>query len=178
MTLEELRLDCAVKQKKGLHFKLASIVNWCAEFIIQITSLPILSKYFLTFCFTAPLVPLAYLISKTIKVDFSNKENPLTNLGILFSLNQLLYLPIAIWVYPTVPQKLVMILAIIFGAHLLPYGWLYRSKSYMILSLIIPISILVIGWNFQPYVVAGSMIGFEIIFSLLLVGEIKGLAKT
>ena len=178
MTLEKLRFDCAVKQKKGLHFILASIVIWCAIFVIHMTSLPILSKNFLTFCFTAPLVPLAYLISKTIKVDFSNKENPLTHLGILFSLNQLLYLPIAIWVYPTVPQKLVMILAIIFGAHLLPYGWLYSSKSYMILSLIIPIAMLVIGWNFQPSVVAGSMIGFEIIFSLLLVGEIKGLAKT
>lgn len=67
----------------------------------------------MTFCFTAPLMPLAYLISKIIKVDFSNKGNPLTRLGILFSLNQLIYILIVMWVYPTVPDKMVMILAMV-----------------------------------------------------------------
>lgn len=31
-----------------------------------------------------------------------------------------------------------MILAIIFGAHLLPYSWLYKSRVYLILSIFIP----------------------------------------
>jgi hypothetical protein len=31
MTLDELRLDGAIKQKKGLHFILASIIIWCFE---------------------------------------------------------------------------------------------------------------------------------------------------
>lgn len=57
MNLEELRLDCAIKQKKGLHFILASIVIWGAVFCIHITALPILTKNLLTFCFTAPLMP-------------------------------------------------------------------------------------------------------------------------
>ena len=87
MNLEELRLNCAIKQKKGLHFILASIIIWCSVLIIHSTSLPILTKNLLTFCSTAPLMPLAFLISKIIKVDFQNKENPLTNLGILFSAN-------------------------------------------------------------------------------------------
>src|SRR5690554_4180590 len=84
MNLEELQLDCAIKQKKGLHFILASIFIWCIVLIIHLTSLPILTKNLFTFCSTAPLMPLAYLISKLIKVDFQNKENPLTNLGVLF----------------------------------------------------------------------------------------------
>ncbi|MCS4468908.1 hypothetical protein JTS96_12125 [Clostridium botulinum] len=50
-------------------------------------------------------MPLAYMISKVIKVDFTNKENPLTNLGVLFSLNQMLYLLIAMWIYQEVPEK-------------------------------------------------------------------------
>ena len=122
-------------------------------------------------------MPLAYFISKQIKVDFSNKDNPLNNLGVIFSLNQMLYLLIAMWVYPTVPEKMVMVLAMIFGAHLLPYGWLYKSKSYIILSVVIPIVTLLIGINFQAYVVAGIMILFEIIFSILLVLEIKITSK-
>jgi hypothetical protein len=117
------------------------------------------------------------MISKIIKVDFTNKGNPLTNLGVLFSVNQMLYLLIAMWVYPTTPEKLVMILAIIFGAHLMPYGWLYNSKSYMVLSVVIPIVALLVGINFEPYVVAAVMLVIEIIFSLLLIFEVKNLHK-
>mgnify|MGYP000190891496 CR=1 FL=1 len=177
MNLQEMLLDCAVKQKKGLHFILASVIIWGAVFVVHLTSLPILTKNLLTFCFTAPLMPLAYMISRMIRVDFTNKGNPLTNLGVLFSLNQMLYLLIAMWVYPTVPEKLVMILAMIFGAHLMPYGWLYKSKSYMVLSVIIQIAALIVGVNFPPYMVAGLMILFEIVFSLSLIGEVKGLEK-
>jgi len=178
MNLEEMRLDTARKQKKGLPFILASIIIWGAIFGVSLATLPILTKNMLTFCITAPLMPLAYMISRLIKVDFTNKANPLTNLGLLFSLNQLLYLLIAMWIYPTVPEKLVMVLAMIFGAHLLPYSWLYKSKSYKILAVIIPITALILGITFQPYVVAGTMVLFEILFSLLLIREVKMLPAT
>jgi hypothetical protein len=177
MNLEDMRLDCSIKQKKGLHFILASIIIWSVVTGIHFTSLPILSKNFLTFCFTAPLMPLAYMISRIIKVDFTNKGNPLTNLGLLFSFNQMLYLLIAMWVYPTVPEKMVMIVAMIFGAHLLPYGWLYRSKSYIVMSVIIPIIALIVGINLPSYMVAGTMVLVEVLFSLLLVFEVKRLPR-
>ena len=175
MNLKEMRLDCSIKQKKGLHFILASIIIWSAVTGVHYTSLPILSKNLFTFCFTAPLMPLAYMISKIIKVDFTNKGNPLTNLGVLFSLNQIIYLLIAMWVYPAVPEKMVMILAMIFGAHLLPYGWLYQSKSYMVMSVVIPIIALIVGVNFPPQLVAGVMVLAVVVLSLLLVFEVKRL---
>ena len=175
MNLDEMRLDSAIKQKKGLHFILASVIIWCAILIVHLTTLPILTKNLLTFCVAAPLMPLAFMISKIIKVDFTNKENPLNNLGILFAINQLLYLLIAMWIYDAVPEKMVMILAMIFGAHLLPFGWLYQSKSYTILSIVIPIFALIVGLNFPTYVVAEFMIAVEIIFSLLLIIEVNKL---
>ena len=175
MNLEELRLDCAIKQKKGLHFILASIIIWCSVLIIHSTSLPILTKNLLTFCSTAPLMPLAFLISKIIKVDFQNKENPLTNLGILFSANQMLYLLIAMWVYPTLPEKMLMVIAMIFGAHLLPYGWLYKSKSYILFAILVPILSLIIGVSFEPYKLAIMMIIIEILFSICLIVENKNI---
>jgi len=64
-----------------------------------------------------------------------------------------------------------------FGGHLLPYSWLYNSKSYMVLSIIIPILSLVVGLNFAIYILATMMIGIEIIFSILLVFENKKLMK-
>lgn len=173
MNLEQLRLDCAIKQKKGLHFILASILIWTLVTLIHSTQLPILTKNLLTFSATAPLVPLAFFISKLIKVNFSDKSNPLNQLGIIFSLNQMLYLLIAMWVYPTVPNKMVMIIAMIFGAHLLPYAWLYQSRIYAIMSILIPFVALYVGINYEVYVLAGLMIICEIIFSFILYLEVQ-----
>lgn len=173
MNLEELREDCSKKQKNGLHFIIASVFIWGAVLFVHLSSLPILTKNLLTFCCTAPLLPLAFFVSKIIKVDFQNKDNPLTNLGVLFSLNQILYLLIAMWVYPTVPEKMLMVIAMIFGAHLLPYSWLYKSKSYMIFSIIIPILALIIGNNFPTYILTAIMIIVELLFCISLVAENK-----
>ena len=93
--LQELKKDCMTKQKKGLHFIIASVFIWTVVAVIHASALPILTKNLFTFCATAPLLPLAFMISKIIKVDFQNKENPLSNLGLLFSINQMLYLVIA-----------------------------------------------------------------------------------
>lgn len=177
MNLDELRNDCAIKQKKGLHIILASVLIWIAVLCVHLTNLPILTKNLLTFCCTAPLMPLSFLISKIIKVDFQNKSNPLNKLGLLFSANQMLYLLIAMWVYPTVPEKMLMVISMIFGAHLMPYSWLYKSKSYFILSIIIPIVSLIIGLKFDTYILALTMLIFEVLFSILLITEVKSLEK-
>ena len=124
--INELRLDCALKQKRGLHIILTSIIIWLAIAVIHFSPISILTKNLFTFVCATVLLPLSYLVSnlvsKLINVNFQNKDNPLTELGILFSVNQALYLLIAMWIYPTIPEKMLMILAIIFGAHLLPYS--------------------------------------------------------
>lgn len=173
IALKELKSDCAAKAKRGLPFILASVVIWTAILCVHVSSLPILTKNMFTFCCSAPLVPMAYLISKLIHVDFQNKENPLTTLGILFALNQMLYILIAMWVYAAVPEKMLMVYAMIFGAHLLPYGWLYDSKSYYTLSIVVPLLVLFIGCNYPPFVIALLMLVIEIIFCVCLVCENK-----
>ena len=173
MGLEELRDNCAKEQKKGLHFILTSIIIWTVITLFHLTSLPILTKNLFTFCSTSLLLPISFVISKLIKVKFSNKENPLNSLGFLFSMNQLLYLLIAMWVYAAVPEKLVMVMAIIFGAHLFPFGWLYKSISYKVMSIVISLSALIIGNIFEPYLVSLMMIIIEVVFSVLLILEVK-----
>ena len=44
MNLEQLKKDCIKKQKKGIHFILASIVIWTMVLMVQLTSFPILTK--------------------------------------------------------------------------------------------------------------------------------------
>ena len=83
----------------------------------------------------------------------------------------MLYLLIAMWIYPTLPEKMLMVIAMIFGAHLLPYSWLYKSKTYMIMSILISISSLIIGSISTRTVLSIMMIAFEGIFTILLIVE-------
>lgn len=125
--LNELKKDNTEKQKRGLHFIMASVIIWAAILIIHLSPLKIGMKNLLTFCCSVPLVPLALLFSKILKVDFQNKGNPLSGLGLLFALDQMLYILIAMWAYAESPENMLMIYAMIFGAHLLPYGWIYEQ---------------------------------------------------
>ena len=93
--------------------------------------------------------------------------------GILSLVNQILYLLIAMWVFDALPEKMLMVYAMIFGAHLMPYSWLYQSRSYMLLSILIPILALLVGLTQPPAVLAGMMLGIEVVFSLALVWENK-----
>ena len=175
MELNELIKDCSKRQKKGMHFIMASIVIWGLILAIHLTGLTIYYKNLLTFCCTAVLFPLAWGLSKMLKIDFEGKGNPLTKAVILFSINQLLYILIALWVFAAVPEKMLMVFAMIFGAHLMPFSWIYQSKSYLVFSIIIPILMLVLGLTYPPYVVAIVMVIIEIIFSFLLYLECKKL---
>lgn len=171
--LQELRKDSAQKSKKGVSFILASVFVWILILCIHMSTLPILTKNMLTFCCSIPLVPLACLISRLIGADFQNRENTLTQLGILFAVNQIFYILIAMWIYAAVPDKMLMVYAMIFGAHLLPYGWLYQSRTYCIFSVLVSGLVLYVGCNYPTVAVAILMLIIEMLFSVCLLIENK-----
>jgi fumarate reductase subunit D len=173
MELNELIKDCACRQKKGLHFILTSILIWAMICAVHLTDMPIDTKNLITFCCSAVLFPLAWMLSKVLKIDFEGKGNPLTKAGILFSINQMLYILIVMWVYAAVPEKMVMVYAMVFGAHLMPFSWLYDSRSYMVFSIVVPILSLIVGLIYPPAVLAALMIVIEAVFSVCLFQECK-----
>ena len=173
MELNELIKDCARRQKKGLHFILTSILIWAMICAVHLTDMPINLKNLITFCCSAVLFPMAWMLSKVLKIDFEGKGNPLTKAGILFSINQMLYILIVMWVYAAVPEKMVMVYAMVFGAHLMPFSWLYDSRSYMVFSIVVPILSLIVGLIYPPAVLAAMMIVVEATFSVCLYQECK-----
>lgn len=175
MELNELIKDCARRQKKGLHFILTSILIWAMICAVHLTDMPIDTKNLITFCCSAVLFPLAWMLSKVLKIDFEGKGNPLMKAGILFSINQMLYILIVMWVYAAVPEKMVMVYAMVFGAHLMPFSWLYDSRSYMVFSIVVPILSLIVGLIYPPTVLAALMIVIEAVFSACLFQECKKL---
>ena len=173
MELIELQQDCARRQKKGLHFILSSVVIWGLILGAHLTHFGIETKNIITFCCSAILFPLALGLAKALKIDFRGKGNPLTKAGILFSVNQMLYILIAMWVFAAVPEKMLMVYAMIFGAHLMPFSWLYQSRSYLVLSIVIPILSLAVGLMFPPFILAAVMVFVEGLFAFLLYRECK-----
>jgi hypothetical protein len=172
MNLEELRNDITLKQKKGLPFICASVVIWFLIMIVVVLDLPQQQENVLVFCCSCPLMPIAWLIGKLLKVDIFEKSNPLGNVGFLFTCNQFLYLLIVMWIFSAVPDKMVMVYAMVFGAHLLPYSWLYQSISYRVFSIVIPVVSLVLGCMFSALIVAATLLITEIIFVILLFAEL------
>jgi len=175
MELNELRHDCARRQKKGLHFIITSVVIWGLILATQFLDLPLGQKNLVVFCCSAVLFPLALLASRILHIDFQSKDNPLTGLAILVSLNQLVYILIAMWAFAEAPEKMLMIYAMIFGAHLMPFSWLYRSPAYLVFSLVIPIVSLVLGVLLPPFATALFVFVAEIVFSCCLAAECKKL---
>ena len=173
MELKELQIDCAMRQKEGLHFILASIIIWGLILAAHLSSLTIIQKNLVTFCCSAVLFPLAWGVSRLLGIDFEGKGNPLTKAAIYFSVNQILYILIAMWVFSAVPEKMLMVYAMIFGAHLMPYAWLYQSKVYLAMSIAVPILSLVLGLKFPPLVLATVMVVVEVLFAFLLHLECK-----
>ena len=85
----------------------------------------------------------------------------------------MLYILIVMWVYAAVPEKMVMVYAMVFGAHLMPFSWLYASRSYMVFSIVVPILSLIVGLIYPPAVLAALMIVIEAVFSACLFQECK-----
>lgn len=172
MCLDELRSNIAIKQKKGLPFICASIIIWLLILIVILLDLPQNTENLLVLCCSCPLLPISWTIGKILKVDIFDKSNPLGNVGFLFTCNQFLYLLIVMWVFNAVPDKMVMVYAMVFGAHLLPYSWLYKSISYRIFAIIIPVLSLVIGCIFSALFIALTLILVECIFAAALFAEL------
>lgn len=171
--LNRLKIEYAVSQKKGLAFIMASAVVWTAILIVFLTNLDIAVKNIIAMCCSALFMPVGMLFGKVIKVNIISKENPLSSLALVAALNQILYLTIALWAMFAVPDKMIMVQAIVIGAHFLPYYWIYFSPTYFYASIIIPVVSLIFGLNFSQAIVCLAFVVLDIIICILLCLENK-----
>ena len=174
--LNTLKKDVQRTQKKGLPFIFASVVIWTLVLLGRIAAGDLRTANLITFICCCLLIPLAFLFSRLLKADIFRKTgNPVNNLVILSTLNQLLYLLIAMWAFDRQPDAMLMIYAMIFGAHLLPYSWIYDSKAYLILSVAETVGTLVIAHLLGSIAAAAFILCGEIVLSILLYQECKTL---
>ena len=167
--LNKLKKDAQETMRKGLPFVLASVVIWILILAVQFISNDIRTVNLCTFVCCCLLMPLAILFARIVKADiFKKMVNPLNKLALLCTLNQFLYILIVMWAFSRQPDAMLMIYAMVFGAHLLPFGWLYDSKAYTVISIAETIGALVINQLVGNIPTAGFIAAGEIVLSILL----------
>ena len=160
--INELRTDLAQRTKRGLPFVIASLILWILVFLVwclPLSSTPWRNLLSL-FCALSPMLSV-FLVAKVMRVEFWPKKNPLRGLVILLTLNPILDLPLVLGAWSAPPGTIVRILAVLCGARLLPFYWLYHSRSYLIMSILIPLTVLGISWNLperKVFLLAATMI--------------------
>ena len=172
--LNELKKDAATLQKRGLPFMMASVLLWSAIMISRIVMTDVNEMNFFTFCCSALLMPLASAFGKLLGADIYRKmTNPLNKLGFLCNINQFLYLPIAMWAYSAHPDSMLLIYAIIFAAHLLPFSWVYDSRIYFTAAFVESIGVILIGYKFGYPIAMAFITTCQIIVCIRLFMQVK-----
>ena len=173
-SLNELRKDAALIQQRGLPFMMASVLLWTAIMVSRICMTDVNQMNFFTFCTSAMLMPLASLFGKMLGADIYRKTaNPINKLGFLCNINQFLYLPIAMWAYSAHPDSMLLIYAIIFTAHLLPFSWVYDSRIYFTAAFVESIGVILVGYRFGYPVAMGFIVVMQIIVCIRLFMQVK-----
>lgn len=157
------RREFAMEQKRGAPFIMASTVLWVMMSIAFLADLGLYTKNLIAMACSALLMPVAMLFGKLIKVDIFSKAHPFSGLSIVAALNQLLYLPIVLWAMYEAPEHMIMIYAMVVGAHFLPYYWIYFSPTYLYAAIIIPIASLILGIYCDQAIVCLAFVLFDTI---------------
>lgn len=146
MNIDLLRDQYCIETKKGIGFILSATIFWVLMVPVFFFENSIL-RIICYFAGGACIFPLGLLISKLLKaLDYSDKS--LGALGMILNAVQFLYFPIVWGAIFYQIEALPWFLAVISGAHLLSFGWLYRSKTYVISAIVISIGSAVIGIRF------------------------------
>lgn len=145
LSLGELKSELQIKAKNGIDFIIAGGTLWLLIFFIWLQDFTSYNKSILTFIAAAIMLPLAFGFSKVLKTNWKIKDNPLQPLGLWLNFAQLIYFPILIFTLIKYPDNFILVYAIITGAHLFPYAWLYDEMGYATAAILISVGSLVIA---------------------------------
>ncbi|WPP52681.1 DUF7010 family protein [Catalinimonas niigatensis] len=143
--IETLKLELSLKAKNGLNFIIAASMVWLLISYVWTLPYSAYDKSIMTFIVGAIMLPLAWLLSKFMKTEWTVKGNPLQPLGLWLNFAQLFYFPFLILMLIKSPDYFVMTYVIITGAHFFPYAWYYDEKAYAIMAGVISFGALAIG---------------------------------
>ena len=144
-SFDKFKIELSLKARNGIDFTLSATIIW--GLVAYIWTLPISSynKSVLVFMVSSLLLPTALGLSKILKTQWKIEENPLQPLELWLNFAQLFYFPFLIFTLVKMPDYFIMTYAIITGAHLFPYAWLYKTKWYAIFAGVIAVGAFILA---------------------------------
>lgn len=148
----QLKTELQLKARKGIDFITAATVVWLLIYGIWSLENPAFSKSIFTFMIGAILLPLAFGFSKLFKTQWKIEGNPLQPLGLWLNFAQLIYFPFLFFLLFNHPEYFIMGYAIITGAHLFPYAWLYGEIGYAVGAVLISLGSYAMSFSLPIYI--------------------------
>lgn len=144
-TLDELRADVSARTGRGINAIIAGIGLWT---VFAILGLVIRNEFVLALCYvfgSGLLFPLSLLVAKAMRLDTYAKGNGLGTLAGIIGSVQILFIPLMVGAILLLPAAVPWFLAVLVGAHFLPFSWLFASRAYVFAAVSIPVAAGLIG---------------------------------
>ncbi|WP_096271953.1 DUF7010 family protein [Paucisalibacillus globulus] len=180
MNAIETKMDLMKRTKKGIAMFYVGTVFWLLMGILSFIDMHINLLGLFHLIGIGMLFPLGLLVSNLLKIDFVAKDNPLSNIAGVIGGMQILFAPILILVYIERIEWLPFVIAVLTGAHFLPFSALYNSKAFIFQSIAVVVFASVMGLIFMEHVYTILPFGLSIIYlitSILLTKENKRLTQ-
>jgi hypothetical protein len=180
MNALETKTDLMKRTKKGIAMFYVGTVFWLLMGILSLIDMHINLLGLFHLIGIGMLFPLGLLVSNLLKIDFVAKDNPLSNIAGVIGGMQILFAPILILVYIERIEWLPFFIAVLTGAHFLPFSALYNSKAFIFQSIAVVAFASVMGFVFMEHVYTILPFGLSVIYlitSILLTNENKRLIQ-
>lgn len=166
--------------RMGLGMPIAGMVYWLA-FAFLVSRYEIQSAVYMSFFATGLVFPLGVLFTRMLGGDLFAKSPALGTLGVQLAAVQIFYWPVIIILASLAPRWTPYCMAVMFGSHFLPYGWLYRSRGYMVLTILTTVATtatVLIARGPAPQIVPLVAAASYLVSILITRGEIAAVMRT
>lgn len=174
MNVREVQSDLMQRTKKGVAMFYVGSIYWLLMGLLSFLDMHINLLGLIYLIGTGMVFPLGILVSNLLKIDFIAKDNELSNFAGVIGGMQLLFAPILIMIYMERIEWLPFFIAVLTGAHFLPFSVLYKSKGFIFQSIAVVLMASIVGFIFMNYVYTILPFGLGIVYlitSFLLQNE-------
>jgi len=164
MNVNEAKQDLAGRTKKGVAMIYVGTYFWLLMGILSFIDMHIHLLGLFHLIGIGMIFPLSISVSNLFKIDIFAKGNGLSNFAGILGGMQILFAPILILIFMEKPEWLPFFIAILTGAHFLPYSALYNSKAYIFQSVAVVGLASVFGFIFMEHAYTILPFGLALIY--------------
>ncbi len=160
----DIQKDLSVRTRKGISMFYVGTVYWLLLGLIGFIQMHPKLLGLIYLIGAGMIFPLGILVSKLMKIDLFANGNPLSTLGGVIGGMQLLFAPILIIIFMEKVEWLPFFVAVLTGAHFLPFAILYSSKAIFFLTFGVVGFTSVVGFLFMESIYLVLPFGLCIIY--------------